>query len=1258
MILSHFVRKILFTILFISFGITTGYARSQKQIHSAKYPYKYVPGEVLVKFISAPSNINPQLFKVNIVSQIDFTKAIPLFPRDQKSSLLKTVRKSNLSKIFKVAIDENTNIPLICAQLESSGLVEYAEPNYLLPVEEVPNDSLWDEMWHLRQVQAPAAWDISKGDSSITIAIIDTGVDWDHPDLVNSIWSNADEVLDGTDTDGNGYVDDIRGWDFVERVLDYKAGEDGIMEDNNPMDFDGHGTFVAGIAGVSTNNHIGTSSLSWGCKIMPLRAGYNSFSGGYIVLEYAAKAFRYAADNGADIINLSTASSQVLVDAARYAYDKGVVITKSAGNDRSADPDPLELEPFVLSTAAVNASDEKAGYSDFGRWVKISAPGGEYNNGGGLRGPFFDDHYRIQQGTSYAAPNVAALAGLIKSHQPGLSASDIIFQITETADDIDFLNPAYAGLLGSGRINAYRALTELANPQPELFFSSIVVDDIAGGNGDGRINNDEQINLAIGLTNFWGDAENLTAVLQTDSPHLTIEKSIGRYDFIAGISDMLNNSATNTNETFAVRVKNNVLPQMIPMGLTLSNTNGYNQSIALSLPVNPSILLVDDDGNEDFEKYYKSALKELNCAYEEWNVFTNGPPSTILEKYDTVIWFCGLTGDGIATLTAANRAALSTFLDNGGQLFLSGQDIGWDLCEADVADNQFSISNGESKIFYENYLHAKYIKDDVNKRNVTGFPGDPISDFISLTINTPSNGFEYPSEIAALGPALPIFKYSAGEIAAIRYAGDSRLVYCAFGGIESIVEKDQRVKLLGRVLQWLNGITIHHNPLQNTDDTQSDYVVSAYIEQGIKELKNTFIFWKLIGDETFQIINLENSGQNMFTANIPAQSEGTVQYGIVLKFVDDTFVPFLFHSFKIIPDTSPPKIVSVLGPDSPFRKSQLLFSTTVTDDLHQDALIVQMDYSTVDGRENQVEMNTAENDSVFSVVLDENFNYGDTLYYTISANDGSPNQNKSTLKDTAIVGYETFENGIGDWSVESGSWGLDYTQKKSGTYSLNDSPQSEINAGVVSIVHLSFPLDFSVSKKASLAFWSKTSLRDKKDIGYVEASIDGSNWSSLLTIRGTTTAWKHYNIDLSQYAGSDSVFLRFRLVTNNDLTLDATGWYIDNLQVLEKTIETGTGPLERKVPGEFYLSQNYPNPFNPTTRIEFGLSTSDYAEINIYNTLGQFIKQLTNRHYAAGRYSVNWNAKDYAGNNVPAGLYYLRFKVGGFVQVRKIAFVK
>jgi subtilisin family serine protease len=1236
--------------LLIILFIFTAISFAEKKSNSNKFDY--LPGTILVKFKSGFNSAS--LGKVNYNFPINLSQAEPIFPK--YNSLGKSNPSVNISRLYKIAVDQNKDLELLCSQLENSDVVEYAEPNYLFPVEAVPNDSLWDKMWHLVQVQAPQAWEIAKGDSNVIIGIVDTGVDWNHPDLANSIWHNPDETIDGTDTDNNGFIDDVRGWDFIELATNYKAGEDGIVADNNPMDFDGHGTFVAGIAAASTNNSIGVSSLSWGCKIMPLRAGYNSISGGYIVLEEAVKAFIYATDNGADIINLSTSSSFALADAARYAWANGVVVTKSAGNERSTNPDPMELEPFVISVASVNVNDEKAGYSDYGRWVKVAAPGGEYYKGGGLTSTFFDDRYVDQQGTSYAAPNVAALAGLIKSANPDLSAAEIVFQVTETADNLNDINPGYTGLIGSGRINAYRPLTESAQPLPDLSFLSITVNDSETGNGNGRINDGENVNFEIQLKNNWGDANNLTATIETQNTPITAQKSFAQFDPLPGISDFENNIGDNSNDPFAASVDGNILPQMVPAVLQLSADN-FSQNMQVSLPINPSLLLVDDDGGEEFEEYYIEALANLNCAYELWDVSKNGSPIDAIKKYDTVVWFCAHTGSDSPTLTEIDRNTISGFLDSGGQLFLSGMDIGWDLCEDDPAytNTQYYQTGGTSKVFYENYLRCQYVSDDVGRSTVIGIPNDPIGAGIELQFDTPDN-FDYPSEISALGDALPGVEYSSNSTAAIRYSNSYRLVYVAFGGIESIIDKDQRHRLFEKTLHWLHGIKIDHEPLKDTDKADVS-VISVSVTTEHKNVATASLFWKVDTDSAYTIVELISEDEQNYFSEIPPQQNSEIEYGFVFKLDDGTVVPIQFHSFKVTIDSEPPEILSVSSPKSPFTKKDLDFETKISDDFNLTNSVVFLSYASSSGQSGEHEMSVQNNDSLFTTTLNESFFYGDTVFYSIIAMDGSTSKNTTeTELDTFIVGLERFETGLGAWTVESGQWGQDWTEKHSGDNSLNDSPMSEIVVGIESIVSLTQPLDLAGATNATMSFWSLTSLRNI-DTAFVEMRADTSaNWYTLLTMTDNQPEWKKYNVAVNEFVGYNSVELRFRLLTDKEFTFESTGWYIDDLLMREQ-VSTSV-PKKSVVPDVFYLAQNYPNPFNPVTQILFGMPKPANVQIEIYNNLGQLVKELVNRQVAAGEHRVMWNATDNTGNIVPAGIYYVKMSSENFIWVRKIAFVK
>ncbi|MCJ7812653.1 S8 family serine peptidase, partial [bacterium] len=669
-----------------------------------------------------------------IVSQYGVEKVEKLFPYQKYHSSVKK-KIQELSQIYRFTVSESSNIEKICAELNNKPGIDYAEPVYLFKTEEIPNDPHYNVQQHLPQISAQEAWDVAKGDTSVIIAIIDTGVDWDHPDLAENIWTNPDEIVDGIDNDSNGYIDDIHGWDWVDDAYDPATGEDGDEADNDPMDFDGHGTHVAGLAAGRTNNGIGIASISWNCTIMPLRVGWSSpssSSGAWVRSDWAAQAFRYTADKGARVANFSAGSSQTILEGAQYAFDAGVVIATSAGNDDNEIGDPLSLAPYTLAVAAVNDVDQKASYSTYGDWVSVSAPGGDLSSGSrrGIFSTVFDNKYAMNYGTSMASPIVAGLAGLIKSQNPGWSNVDVVFQIINTADNIDHLNPQYAGKLGSGRINARRAVTEpFTEPSPNIALVSTTVDDAVGGNGNSVAEPGEQLSVVVELMNSMGDASNVTVNLVLDDPSIEVISGTSHIGLLRGLRDLENNLMDNSQDPFILQINSLALPHRIQGTIELT-ADSYDQTYDLLFSISPSVLLVDDE-ELDGEKYYFSVLDSLGISFDYWDRNINSTPSN-LSSYSTVIWFCEWT---FPTLDDSDRTVIQRYLDGGGNLFLSGQDIGWDLC--DPASTTYSSSGGASGYFYQAYLHAMYRLDDSEYSSVEGVDGDPIGDGLRFTIFQP-----------------------------------------------------------------------------------------------------------------------------------------------------------------------------------------------------------------------------------------------------------------------------------------------------------------------------------------------------------------------------------------------------------------------------------------------------------------------------------------------------------------------------------------
>jgi thermitase len=317
----------------------------------------------------------------------------------------------------------------------------FVEPNYLAgAAETIPDDPHYTEQWDLPRIRAPEAWDFTTGDDLI-IAVIDTGVDLDHPDLVGKLWINADEIPDNDlDDDGNGYVDDSHGWDFVN-------------DDAVPQDDYWHGTHVAGIAAAETDNGQGIAGVSWGARIMPLKVLNASGDGNYADV---ASAMVYAADNGARILNLSLGGegySAALAEAVDYARERGCLLAAAAGNESGAVLYPAANDG-VLAVVATTRWDGRWYGSNHGPEVDAAAPGVD------IYSTTLNDAYSSATGTSAAAPHVSGLAALVWSVRPHLTNEEVSRVITETARDLGA--PGWDEFYGWGRIDACQAVSSVA----------------------------------------------------------------------------------------------------------------------------------------------------------------------------------------------------------------------------------------------------------------------------------------------------------------------------------------------------------------------------------------------------------------------------------------------------------------------------------------------------------------------------------------------------------------------------------------------------------------------------------------------------------------------------------------------------------------------------------------------------------------------------------------------------------------------------
>jgi len=364
------------------------------------------------------------------------------------------------------------DLETILSEYATAAIVEHVEPVGVHPVCYSPNDPSWPAQWYLRNttfdhdIDAVEGWDVERGDSTVILGIVDTGVQYSHPDLLAGMWRNWPEVngTPGYDDDGNGLVDDTVGWDWVNGIGGCADGEDCDDPDADPKDFNGHGTHCAGIAAARTNNGVGVAGIAGGggeytgARILAQRVGWtDSEGGGFVDMSFCAQAIDYARQKGACAVNCSWGSSNsggigAAVDAAIAA---GMVICVAAGNDNSPYQSYLATRDDCIDIAATDANDVRASFSNYGDWVDVSAPGvniySTYSNQ-------YQNTYASLQGTSMAAPCVTGEVGLLKSLYPAWTGSEITDAIINNVDYIYDENPGWEDLLGTGRINLGRAL--------------------------------------------------------------------------------------------------------------------------------------------------------------------------------------------------------------------------------------------------------------------------------------------------------------------------------------------------------------------------------------------------------------------------------------------------------------------------------------------------------------------------------------------------------------------------------------------------------------------------------------------------------------------------------------------------------------------------------------------------------------------------------------------------------------------------------
>jgi len=431
---------------------------------------EYAPGEMFVKFrpdvvdvkgeVGAFSVDKAEVRSSNIKglnAKYKVKKIKSFVKKEKKIKKLRSgrvVELPDLSQIYLLEFSQDMDVKAAVQDFQNDPSVEFASPNYRVSIFTTPNDEFYvtgespthdPNQWGLYKIwlkpteEAMSGWNLCTGTSEIKVAVIDTGVNYNHVDLKTR-------------------VNSLEGYDFVN-------------SDPDPIDDHGHGTHVAGIIGAITNNTTGCAGVDWNCRIIPIKA-LGADGGDFDDSVY--NSLIWAVDTASvDVINMSlggTGNDPVIAAAIAYAAASDVVLVAAAGNNYPTPPFicyPAYYD-HVIAVAATNSSDRKTFYSNFGTWVEVSAPGGEPDPSYTseilstycyIPGHIFSDTcYTWMSGTSMAAPFVSGLAALVRARFPSLTADEVSQRIINYSDNIDSLNPGYIGKIGKGRINALLAL--------------------------------------------------------------------------------------------------------------------------------------------------------------------------------------------------------------------------------------------------------------------------------------------------------------------------------------------------------------------------------------------------------------------------------------------------------------------------------------------------------------------------------------------------------------------------------------------------------------------------------------------------------------------------------------------------------------------------------------------------------------------------------------------------------------------------------
>jgi len=1198
----------------------------------------------------------------------------PQFPGSDRNGA------SELSLYYKVYLGEDE---------QDAAMAEYAALPNVERVEKVgihtlyatPNDGFYDPyQWYHNQtndddLDSPEAWDIQTGNSSIILAILDSGVRYYHRDLGGAnasptneaaargnMWINNAELNGsaGVDDDGNGYTDDWIGYDFIETTSGCWDGEDCDTQDNDPRDFNGHGTHCSGIVGMLTNNGYGMAGVGggWGngseeeygngVKVMACRIGfsyrYGSQEVGVVYMDAAAEAFYYAADNGARIASCSWGSSNSggIAAAADYFIANGGLIFTAAGNAGDQVASYLASRSDVISVAATDQNDAAASFTTYGTWVDISAPGvGIYSTYHDHADPNVD-YWAGMDGTSMACPMAAATSAMIWSQNPTWTASQVEDQLYASAENIDAeLSSTYIGKMGAGRINLHDAVNTGPPPPPVVAF----VGSPTSGTEPLTVNFTDQSTGSI-TSWSWTFGDGGTSVSQNPSYEYT---SAGTYNVTLIVTGPGGSDGETKNNyitvdpcvpptaSFTGSPTSGEVPMLVNFTNASSGATSYSWTFGdggTSTATNPSYT-------------YNSA-----GTYTVVLTATNSCGNDVLTRTDYITVTCvpptaSFTGSPTSgdfplnvsfTNSSSGATSYSWDFGDGGNSTATNPSHTYTAAGTYTVTLTATNSCGSDQDVKTNYITVTEPPCDPPVAEFSGSPtsGDyPLNvSFTDASINSPTSWDWNFGDGGTSTSQNPSYTYSAAGTYTVTLTATNSCGSDAVTKIDYItVTEPQGAKAYAQSdISVLGTYTGSYTDMYVSDNAYEVITEALSTSHPRKETSNAEHKW------TF---NVAGGGSNYEFFVEAFRSDNAEGDNFVFAYSTDDVT---YNSLVTVASATE-QVYSVALPNL----SGTVYVRVIDANRSWDKVILD------------------------DVSIDEMyFAYETTPGPPVADFVGSPTSGSAPL----LVNFTDLSTGDPtSWAWTFGDGGTSTAANPSHSYAANGTytvsltvtnasgSDSETKVDYITVADVSFDMhvDNMVVGRAksgpnyfgtcTVTIYDANNLAISGATVYVTATgPTGGSYSGATGADGTVyfeTAGMKKPVGewCFEVTNVTHATYTYDAGANNVTAACESGWLYGS--------SVGQEALINPLPTEFGLTQNYPNPFNPVTVINFSLPTSGPVQVTVYNTAGQKVATLASGYFEAGIHSVEWDGSLYS-----SGVYFYKLQAGNFVETRKMILLK